>query len=157
MIKISTNRISIGKLYPVSSSIVWEIITDTKQWPHWGPTVKNVQLSERHIRIGSRGRVLTSLGVWLPFVIDEYEQARFWSWKVANIKATGHRVQVTETGDTQLWFDMPIIAAPYVVVCQMALGRSARCRWISSNWSRKAAWPSCASVTIAGSRLRTIP
>ena len=92
MIQITTSRISIGKFYPVSPLIVWDIITDTSQWPRWGPTVKNVQLSERFIRSGSSGKVLTSLGVWLPFVIDEYEHAAFWSWKVATIKATGHRV-----------------------------------------------------------------
>ncbi len=123
MIKITTNRISVGKFYPVSPLIVWEIITDTTLWPKWGPTVKNVQLSERYIRIGSRGQVLTSLDVWLPFVIDEYEHASFWSWKVATIKATGHRVQASENGGANLWFEVPIIAAPYAVVCQIALGR----------------------------------
>jgi hypothetical protein len=122
MIKITKSRISVGKFYPVSPLIVWDLITDTSQWPRWGPTVKNVQLSERYIRIGSRGQVLTSLGVWLSFVIDEYEHASFWSWKVADIKATGHRVQVTKTGGSNLWFEMPMIAAPYAVVCQMALG-----------------------------------
>jgi hypothetical protein len=123
MIKVTTRKISVGKSYPVSPLIVWEIITDTSQWPRWGPTVKNVQLSERFIRIGSRGKVLTSLGVWLPFVIDEYEYASFWSWKVASIKATGHRVQASENGGSNLWFEIPMLAAPYTVICQMALGR----------------------------------
>ena len=123
MMKITTSRISVGKSYPVSPLIVWEIITDTRLWPRWGPTVKKVHLSKRFIRIGSRGKVLTFLGVWLPFVIDEYEHESFWSWKVATIKATGHRVQASENGGSNLWFEIPMIAAPYAVVCQMALSR----------------------------------
>jgi len=50
---------------------------------------------------------------------------KFWSWKVAAIKATGHRIQTTETGKCCLWFEVPIIAAPYTLICQMALGRIA--------------------------------
>lgn len=123
MIKLTSKRISVGKFYPVSPLIVWDLITDTSQWSRWGPTVKNVQLSERYIRIGSSGQVLTSLGVWLPFFIDEYEHASFWSWKVATVKATGHRVQASQNGGSNLWFEIPMIAAPYAVVCQMALGR----------------------------------
>jgi hypothetical protein len=123
MIKITKNRISVGKFYPVSPLIVWDIIIDTSQWPRWGPTVKNVQLSERYISTGSKGQVLTSLGVWLPFIIDEYEHGSFWSWKVATVKATGHRVQESEKGGSNLWFEIPMIAAPYTIVCQLALGR----------------------------------
>jgi hypothetical protein len=123
MLKISSTRISVGKLYHSSPLLVWELITDTVQWPRWGPTVKRVQSPERRIRKGSRGKVLTALGIWLPFVIDEYEHACFWSWKVAAIKATGHRIQTTETGNCCLWFEVPVIAAPYTLICQMALGR----------------------------------
>jgi len=80
-------------------------------------------LAERFIRKGSRGRVLTAIGVWLPFEIVEYEHTLFWSWKVASVKATGHRIQTTDTGDCSLWFDIPIIAAAYSLVCRMALDR----------------------------------
>jgi hypothetical protein len=123
MIKISANRVSVGKFYPASPLLVWDLITDTTQWPRWGPTVKRVQFPERFIRKGSSGQVITAFGIWLPFVIDEYEHACFWSWKVAAIKATGHRIQTTETGNCCLWFEVPIIAAPYTLICQMALGR----------------------------------
>ena len=123
MIKISLNRVSIGKFYPASPLLVWDLITDTTQWPRWGPTVKRVQVSERFIRNGSSGRVLTAFGMWLPFNIDEYEHACFWSWKVAGIKATGHRIQANETGGCYLWFEVPMTAAPYALVCRMALDR----------------------------------
>ena len=123
MIKISANRLCVGKLYRASPLLVWDVITDTAQWPQWGPTVKSVQLPERFIRQGSRGRVLTVSGIWFPFVVYEYEHARFWRWKVANIKATGHRIQAGETGGCYLWFDVPMAAAPYALICQMALVR----------------------------------
>jgi hypothetical protein len=123
VIRISANRVSVGKFYPASPLLVWNLITDTTQWPRWGPTVKRVRFPERFIRNGSSGRVLTALGIWLPFDINEYEHACFWSWKVAAIKATGHRIQAIETGGCYLWFEVPMIAAPYALVCQMALGR----------------------------------
>ena len=123
MIKITANRISVGKFCPVSPPLVLEIITDTNQWPRWGSTVKRVQLPERYIRQGSKGRVFTAVGIWLPFVIVKFEDGSFWSWKVASINATGHRVQASETGGCYLWFEVPVLAAPYALVCQMALGR----------------------------------
>ncbi len=123
MIKISKNRVSVGKFYPASPLLVWDLITDTSQWTRWGPTVKRVQFPDRFIRKGSSGQVLTAFGIWLPFDIDEYEHGRFWSWKVATINATGHRVQASETEGCYLWFEVPLLAAPYALVCQIALGR----------------------------------
>ncbi len=123
MIKFSTNRIDIGRFYNASIPFVWDLITDTVQWPQWGPTVRRVESTDRFIRKGTSGRVLTTIGVWLPFVIVEYKHRCFWSWKVASIKATGHRVRSAETEGSYLWFEVPIIAAPYILVCEMALNR----------------------------------
>ena len=123
MIKISANRLSVGKFYHASPLLVWELITDTAQWPRWGPTVKRVRFPERFIYKDSRGHVLTVFGIWLPFVVVEYEDASFWSWKVSSVKATGHRIQAIETGGCFLWFEMPMIASPYALVCKLALGR----------------------------------
>ena len=122
MIRISLTRISIGKRYHASPRVVWDLITDTTKWPLWGPTVKGVQLPERFIRNDSRGRVLTVFNIWVPFAIVKFEDGCFWSWKVASLDATGHRLQPTEKG-CKLWFEVPIIAFPYVLVCQMALNR----------------------------------
>ncbi len=123
MIKISPTRISVGKSYQALPLVVWDLVTDTAKWPQWGPTVKKVHCPERFIRKGTQGRVLTALGIWLPFAITEYKHASFWSWKVASVRATGHRIQADRTGGCYLWFEVPIIAAPYTVVCHMALGR----------------------------------
>lgn len=123
VIKLSAYRVSVGKFYRVSPVTVWDLITDTAKWPQWGPTVKKTKCSDRFIRKGSQGLVLTPLGIWLPFVITEYEDGRFWTWKVASIRATGHRVQAEQAGGCYLWFDMPMIAWPYIAICQMALNR----------------------------------
>ena len=123
MIKISKTHITVGKMFLASHHTIWDLITDTFQWPEWGPTVKAVRHAERYIRKGSRGQVLTVLGLWLPFEIIDYEHSCFWSWKVASIRATGHRVQPMDTGGCCLWFEVPIIAAPYLVICQIALNR----------------------------------
>ena len=123
MIKFSTNRIDIGRFYNAQISIVWDLITDTLQWPQWGPTVKRVESADRFIRKGTRGRVLTAVGIWLPFVIVECVHRSYWSWKVGPVKATGHRVQAAESGGSYLWFEIPVIAAPYTLVCRMALDR----------------------------------
>ena len=123
MLKISKTHINVGKMFLASPDTIWDLITDTTQWPKWGPTVKAVRNSERYIHKGSQGQVLTAVGLWLPFVITEYEHISFWSWKVASVSATGHRLKPTNTGGCHLWFEVPIIAAPYLVVCQIALNR----------------------------------
>jgi hypothetical protein len=112
-------------MFFASPHVVWDLITDTTKWVRWGPTVRAVRSSERYIRQGSEGQVLTAVGIWLPFFITEYKHECFWSWKVASIRATGHRLQPTDTGGGILWFEVPMIAAPYLVICQIALKRIA--------------------------------
>jgi hypothetical protein len=61
----------------------------------------------------------------VPFVITQYEEGRFWSWKVSGIPATGHRIEPQEDGSCQLTFTVPILAAPYAFICKIALHRIA--------------------------------
>ena len=131
MLKISTGQISVGKAYDASPHIIWELITDTSQWNRWGPTVKAVRTPQRFIGLASEGQVLTPLGIWLPFVVTDYEHERFWNWKVASVRATGHRLQSTDDGGAILWFEVPLIAFPYLVICRMALSRIADCVAVS--------------------------
>ena len=126
MLKINATHVCVGRNYKSSPSTVWRIITDTRKWPQWGPTVRKVQSSDRFIRRGSKGRVQTSVGIWLPFEITEYEDGRYWTWKIGSVKATGHRVQARELFGSTLWFDVPIPVAPYGWICQVALKRIER-------------------------------
>ncbi len=127
MLRISRECISVGKTFSASPHMLWDLITDTQQWPRWGPTVKAVRTSERYIRKGSEGHVLTPFGIWLPFVVTDYAQECFWNWKVASVRATGHRLQFAEEGGASLWFEVPVIAFPYIAICRMALTRIADC------------------------------
>ena len=123
MLEISSSQVSFGKYLKARPSDIWRLLTDTSMWPVWGPTVMKVESADRFIRFGSKGRVKTVAGIWLPFEITAYKQCSNWSWKVASIKATAHRVtDVSESGCT-LWFDTPILAAPYSLACQWALVR----------------------------------
>ncbi|MCK8602616.1 SRPBCC family protein [Desulfoferrobacter suflitae] len=108
-----------------SPEAVWEITTDTWRWPEWGPSIVHVQCSERYIKAGSAGRVKTIFGLWLPFVITDFEHGRRWSWLVAGIQATGHRVEPIGVHRCRLVFEVPRLAFPYVVICQLAERRIA--------------------------------
>jgi hypothetical protein len=122
---MSFQNIAVRRAFRSTCSRIWELLTDTTTWPQWGPSVRAVECRERFIRQGTSGRIKTPLGIWLPFSIAGYEEGRFWSWSVAGIPATGHRVEPQEDGFCQLTFEVPVLAAPYAYVCKIALDRIA--------------------------------
>ena len=126
MLKVTSSYLSIGNHYQCEPKKIWEIITDTKKWPEWGPTVVHVESSDQFIRLGSRGRVKTAAGIWLPFHINQFQEDIFWGWKIGPVQATGHRVMPHKEKGSILWFDTPIFAAPYAMVCKYALDRIER-------------------------------
>ena len=113
-------RISVSQHYHASSRELWRFLTDTTLWPMWGPTVLAVRCSERFIRKGSIGKVRTPIGVWVPFVITEYDDLHFWAWKVAGIRATGHRVIAHSDHSCRLIFELPVYGLPYALICRRA-------------------------------------
>ena len=115
-----------GRTIKAPAERVWEILTDTQRWPEWGPSVTAVECGERVIREGSRGRVRTPAGLWVPFEVTAMEPGKSWRWRVAGIAATGHRVEPIGPDRCRLVFEVPWFAAPYGAVCQLAAGRIAR-------------------------------
>ncbi len=109
---------------PVSE--VWRLITDTHAWPRWGPTVRAVDCADRYIRAGSIGRVLTPIGLWLPFTVERFEPQRYWDWRVGGISATDHSVTPLGPERCELAFGVPVWAAGYGFVCRAALKRIER-------------------------------
>jgi hypothetical protein len=105
------------------ASTVWQLLIDTHTWPKWGPSVRAVDCPTQLIDAGTRGRVQTALGLWLPFQIVHWEEGRAWSWKVAGIRATGHWVYSLNPDACQVTFDVPSWALPYLPVCATALRR----------------------------------
>jgi hypothetical protein len=117
---------SVSRHYRASSEELWRFLTDTTLWPMWGPTVMAARCSERFIRKGSVGTVRTPIGVWVPFVITEYDDLHFWAWKVAGIRATGHRVAAQRDQSCRLFFELPVYGLPYALVCWRATANLAR-------------------------------
>lgn len=103
----------------------WELLTDTRRWPEWSPTVGAVEADERRIRAGTTGRVRVA-GLRLPFEITSCEGYR-WTWDVARVPATGHRVDAADGGGERcrVVFELPVLAAGYAPVCDRALDRIA--------------------------------
>ncbi len=123
MLKIAFPFIEIGQVIDAPSDDIWRIMTDTHLWPRWGPSVRNVECADRHIKAGSTGRVQLLSGFWVRFVIIDFDERRYWSWRVLGARATGHRVEPLSTTRCQASFEIPIFTAPYVVVCKVALNR----------------------------------
>ena len=120
---ISFTHAAVSRSFRRPCRQIWELLTDTNTWPQWGPSVKAVECVNRFIRQGTEGRVKTAGGIWLPFIITTYLEGLFWSWNVAGIPATGHRVEAQENGLCRLTFEVPLLAAPYVYICKIALDR----------------------------------
>ena len=126
MSKMPLAMIKVGRIIHATPDKVWNLLTDTAQWSEWGPTVKAVQSESRYIRAGATGRVKTALGFWTPFRVTEWTEGQFWSWRVFNIGATGHRIDVIAADCCRLIFEVPFWAAPYAIICQIAARRIAR-------------------------------
>lgn len=114
-------RPGVGRTFQVSRDVLWDMITDTVKWPRWGPTVRAVRCADRWIGKGSRGAVLTPVGLWLPFVVTRFDPLCYWDWRVAGIPATGHRLRGLGDNACRLDFELPILWVPYTVVCRRAL------------------------------------
>ncbi len=123
MLSLNYPCLDVGRDINASASRVWDLITDTACWRQWGPPVRAVECADRHIRQGARGRVRTSVGLWVAFQITEYQRERYWAWRVGGMRATGHRVEPLGESRSRLIFEVPLLASPYAVVCEMALTR----------------------------------
>jgi hypothetical protein len=120
------NRLLICRELQVPPSEAWQIFTDTRLWPLWGPSVQAVECATRYIVAGSRGRIKTSVGLWLPFIITEYQQERSWQWQVGGVRATGHKLTRLSKTRSEICFDMPLWAVFYLPICWLALHRIER-------------------------------
>jgi hypothetical protein len=105
---------------------VWDILTDTRQWPVWGPSVSRIDGPQRYIFSGMKGRLRTAVGIWVSFEITSCEASVSWNWKVAGVAATGHRLKKLTDGSCELIFELPFAAFPYALVCRQAANRIAR-------------------------------
>ncbi|MGD8344546.1 MAG: hypothetical protein PVI38_13530 [Desulfobacterales bacterium] len=127
MSKLLRSHLKVSRIIQTTPDALWDMLTDTIRWTQWGPTVKAVQSDSRYIRAGSTGHVKTVLGFWAPFAITEWADGQYWSWRVSNIQATGHRIEVIDGKYCKLIFEVPLWASPYAIICKIAADRIARC------------------------------
>ncbi|MFB6152404.1 MAG: SRPBCC family protein [Haloarculaceae archaeon] len=117
-------RVVVDRVVAAPPDDVWTLLTDTERWPEWGPSVSDVRSEDRFVTEGTTGRVQVVRGPWVPFAVDTCADYR-WTWSVARIPATGHRVEPVEEG-TRVAFEIPVVAAGYALVCRWALDRIQR-------------------------------
>jgi hypothetical protein len=103
--------------------VLWDLLTDLDQWPAWGPSVEGATLHGETLELGTSGTVSTVVGVGVPFEITDFEPGRRWGWKVAGLPATVHTVEDLGNDRCRVGFGVPWLAAPYVVICEIALKR----------------------------------
>ena len=118
-------HVDVGRELAVPVPVAWRLLADSRIWPSWGPTISAVDLDPPVVTAGARGRIRSSVGIWLPFEITEVVPEARWSWRVLGVPATGHRVEATSRG-CRVVFEVPAVVAPYAAVCRLALRRMAR-------------------------------
>jgi hypothetical protein len=117
-------RIELSRVVDAPAETVWTLFTDTDDWPDWGPTVGAVRLDDTdstRITAGTTGSVRVA-GVWVPFSVTTCDDYR-WTWSVARIPATGHRVEPLGRGRCRAVFELSPLAVGYAPVCRVALRR----------------------------------
>nr|WP_303645216.1 SRPBCC family protein [Salinirubrum litoreum] len=127
-------RLELWREIDAPAETVWSLFTDTDYWADWGPTISAVELDtlggdtadseaadSTRIGQGTTGRVRVA-GVWVPFSITTCTDCR-WTWSVARIPATGHRVESLGPTRCRAVFELSPLAAGYAPVCRTALRR----------------------------------
>lgn len=105
------------------ASTVWDLLVDPLAWPRWGPSVRYAWVDGGVLTAGARGKVETAIGVTLGFEITTFEPGSRWAWKVGGINATDHCVEPLEPHRCRVGFGVGWPAAPYLLICRVALGR----------------------------------
>lgn len=116
--------ITLSRRIAATPAAAWELLTTTRTWAHWGPTVTAVEPAEAVLTDGMEGRVRTPIGLWLPFRITQLDRYHSWTWSVCGIPGTSHRVDAVP-GGCRVTFAVPGLAIPYLLICRLALQRIA--------------------------------
>jgi hypothetical protein len=106
--------------------LVWGLLADPARWPSWGPSVRRATIDADRLGLGVTGSVATVLGVTVPFEVTAFEPGRRWAWRVSGVAATDHRVEALGPDRCRVGFGVPWVAAPYLLVCRVAIARIRR-------------------------------
>jgi uncharacterized protein YndB with AHSA1/START domain len=114
----------VSRRVAASPEDVWELLTSTRTWTQWGPSVTAVDPVDTVLSQGLHGRVRTPLGLWLPFRVTHFEPHQSWAWSVLGFPATSHRID-SVPGGCRVTFGVSVLAIPYLLICRLALRRIA--------------------------------
>jgi hypothetical protein len=115
------NLLWIEREMPVAAARAWSLLTDVERWPEWGPSVRAAGLDGELLEAGATGWVRTPFGIRVRFEVTDFDDGHRWSWKVAGVPATDHRVRPLSPTTCVVGFGVPRLAAPYAIVCRRAL------------------------------------
>ena len=113
-------RLVVDRVVDADAEAVWTVLTDTAYWPEWGPSVSAVRSDDRDIESGTTGEIQVAGGPWISFEVDTCSDYR-WTWRVAEMPATGHSVTPLGDSRSRVAFEIPLLASGYAVVCGLAL------------------------------------
>ena len=66
---------------PAAPAVCWERYAALSQWATWAPHISVVDADADRLQTGLSGRVRTSVGLSVPFVITDVDaSAMTWSW-----------------------------------------------------------------------------
>lgn len=126
MLERMRTHLDVAREITAPPATAWNALVDTRLWARWGPSVAAVRVDTDAsvIEAGTRGHLRARVGPWVPFEVMAFDAGHRWTWRVAGVPATGHRVEPTTDG-CRVVFEVPFVAAAYVLVCRRALARIA--------------------------------
>ena len=116
-------RLWVRRSIDAPAELLWHLLVTPERWPSWGPTVRGAALEDARMQLAGEGTVTTTLGLTLPFEVTAYDEGARWAWRVGGVSATDHVVEPLGPNRCRVGFGVPWPAAPYLLVCRIALGR----------------------------------
>ena len=141
-------RLHVSRTIDVPAAAVWDLLTDTDQWPTWGPSIRAATCETPVFGLGSTGTVTAVGGLRLAYTVTAFEPGQSWSWRIhrrtqrprekrdgggverlrgswwsGGVPATDHSVEDVGPGRCRVTFGVPAVLWPYLAVCAVALRR----------------------------------